>query len=59
MSNIKTSINQLEEPSKSVGKVLIEFYETMKKLESDNQKEGKQATKVVMTINDIEKIFKQ
>lgn len=53
MSNIKIAINQFDEPSKSIGNILIEFYETMKKLDNDQHKGGKQATKIVMTINDI------
>lgn len=57
MSDIKTSINSLGEPSKSIGKILMEFYETMKDLEKDKFAGGKQATKIVMTINEIERIF--
>lgn len=57
MSDIRITLNQLEEPSKSIGEILIEFYETMKKLENDEHKLGKQATKIVMTINDIEKMY--
>ena len=53
MSNIKIAINQFDEPSKNIGNILIEFYETMKKLDNDQHKGGKQATKIVMTINDI------
>ena len=53
---ILSAIKQLEEPSKSIGEILIEFYETMKQLEKDEHRGGKQATKLVMTINDIEKL---
>lgn len=56
MSDIRQSIKQLEEPSKIIGEILLEFYETMKALEKDKQKGGKQATKIVMTINDIENL---
>ena len=59
MSDIRISIQGLEEPSKSIGNALIEFYETMKSLEKDEHRGGKQATKIVMTINDIEEIFKR
>lgn len=57
MSDIRIAINQLEEPSQSIGKILIEFYETMKALEKDMHKGGKQATKIVMTISDLEKLI--
>lgn len=57
MSDIRISIEQLEEPSKSIGKILIEYYETMKRLEKDIHCSGKQATKIVMTICEIEKAY--
>lgn len=57
MSDIRIGIEQLEEPSKSIGKILIEFYETMKRLENDKEAGGKQATLIVMTMNDIENLF--
>lgn len=53
MSDIRQVIPLLEEPLKSIGTILIEFYETMKELEKDEYKGGKQATKLVMTINDL------
>jgi len=57
MSDIKIAVKQLPEPSKKIGEILIEFYETMKMLENDKHRGGKQATKIVMTINDIEGVF--
>jgi len=57
MSSIKESIKQLPEPDKSIGQSLMEFYETMKELENDKHRGGKQATKIVMTISDIKKIL--
>lgn len=57
MSNIKIAIKQLPEPDKSIGEALIEFYATMKELEKDEHRGGKQATKIVMTINDIKKLI--
>jgi hypothetical protein len=57
MSDIRIAIKQLEEPSKSIGEILIEFYDTMKQLERDEHKRGKQATKIVMTISDIEELL--
>jgi hypothetical protein len=56
MSDIRIAIKQLEEPGRSIGEILIEFYETMKHLEKDEHRGGKQATKILMTINDIEKL---
>lgn len=56
MSEIRIVIKQLEEPDKSLGEILIQFYETMKSLEPDEHRGGKQATKIVMTINDIKKL---
>jgi uncharacterized protein YoxC len=59
MSDIRQSVELIEEPDKSIGKILIEFYQTMKGLESDMHRGGKQATKIVMTINDIKDIINQ
>lgn len=59
MSDIRESLQHLEEPEKNIGEILIEFYETMKLLEKDKYKGGKQATAIVMAINDIEKLIKQ
>jgi hypothetical protein len=56
MSDIRIVISQLEEPSKTIGKTLIDFYETMKSLERHESKGGMQATKIVMTIGEIENI---
>lgn len=53
------SIEQLEEPKKSIGKTLVSFYETMKGLENDPQKGGLQATAIIMAINDIETIIEK
>ncbi len=57
MSDIRIAIQGLAEPGKSIGNILIEFYETMKALQKDPQRGGKQATKIVMTINEIEKLI--
>lgn len=58
MSDIRIAIQLLEEPEKSIGQILVEFYETMKALEKDAHKSGKQAVKLVMTIRDIQNIDK-
>ena len=57
MSEIETAIKHIKEPGRSIGEALIEFYETMKQLEKDEHRGGKQATKIIMTINDIERLF--
>lgn len=58
MSDIKQAIQQIQEPSKSIGNILLDYYELMKKLESHEFRGGKQATATVMAINDIENLFK-
>ena len=57
MSNIKNVVEKLLEPDKTLCKVLIDFYETMKILESDKERAGKQATKIVMAVNDLKNIL--
>ena len=59
MSDIRKSITQLQEPEKTIGEMLIEFYETMKGLEKDSERGGKQATKIVMTISDLNSLFEK
>ena len=57
MSDIRIAIKTLNEPDRLVAEALIEFYETMRELEQDRYRTGKQATKIVMTLNDIKQIF--
>ena len=57
MLDIKFAIKTLNEPDRLVVEALIDFYETMKSLEQDRYRSGKQATKIVMTLNDIKQIF--
>jgi len=59
MGNIHQAIENLGEPAKSISSALIEFYQTMKALETDEHRGGKQATKIIMTTRDIEDICKQ
>ncbi len=56
-SNIRDVIPYLEDPDKSIGEILIQFYDTMKRLETDENRGGMQATKIIMTINDIKKLI--
>ena len=57
MSDIRISLDQSPEPQKSIGKILLEFYDTMKSLEKDANRGGLQATQIVMTIADLEQII--
>jgi len=57
MSDIRKAIPHLPEPDKSLHNSLIEFYQTMKALEKDEERGGKQAVKIIMTVNDIKEIF--
>ena len=57
MSDIRFAISQLGEPEKSIGNILIEFYQIMKNLEKDPERGGKQATKIVMSINEIKDLI--
>ena len=57
MGDIRIALELLEEPSKSIGKTLLEFYESMKQLEKDPARGGKQATAIVMAMNDIKEIM--
>lgn len=59
MSNLTDAVKLMSEPDKSLFELLIEFYTTMKQLEHDENREGKQATKIVMTVNDIQVIYKR
>lgn len=58
MADIRIALNKLDTTSKELGFALLEFYETMKELENDSERGGKQATKIVMTMSDIKEIFK-
>ena len=58
MSDVRIGIQQMPEPSKSIGMLLMDFYDNMKVLELDANKGGKQATCIVMAINDVENIIK-
>jgi hypothetical protein len=57
MSNIRNAVKLLKKPDSDIGEILIKFYETMKALEAHSERAGKQATKIVMTINDIKELF--
>lgn len=56
-SRKKKTMPGLDEQDKGIGAMLIEFYDTMKLLEADPECSGKQATKIIMTMNDIKNIF--
>ena len=53
MADIREGIVGIKEPERTVGLLLVEFYESMKSLESDPHRGGKQATAIVMAMDDI------
>lgn len=59
MSDIRIGLEGIEEPAKSIGITLMEFYDNMKALENDPHRGGKQATCIIMAINDIESIYQK
>ena len=59
MSDIQIGIRQIEPPAREIGLALIKFLDTIKGLEKSAERGGKQATKIVMTMNDIMDIVKQ
>ena len=59
MSNIRDGLLQWKDPDKSIGLLLLDFYNDMKDLEEEDQAKAKQAVRVVMAINDIKKIYEQ
>ena len=58
MSDIRHAIPHLHEPDKTIVQSLVDFYREMKALEKDPQRGGKQATLIVMTLNDIKRATK-
>lgn len=58
MSEITQLLKLLPDPQKSLGEILVQYYDTMKMLERCKDRGGKQATKIVMTMNDIENLYK-
>jgi len=57
MSNIRQAITHMEEPDKSICNMLLDYYEGMKRLESDIQRGGKQATLTIMAVNDFKRLI--
>jgi hypothetical protein len=49
----------MDQLDKEIGQILIEFYDTMKQLENDFARHGKQATKLIMTINDLKELIEK
>jgi hypothetical protein len=46
MADIREGLQGVDEPDRSIGFLLIEFYESMKALERDDHRGGKQATAI-------------
>lgn len=59
MGDIRQAIPLMKEPEKSITVLLIEFYETMKGLEKDPDRGGKQATKIVLTLSDFKTLIQR
>ncbi len=53
MADIRLGLHGIEEPDRSIGLLLDEFYRDMKDLEPDTERGGKQATRIIMGISDI------
>ena len=47
----------MEEPDKSICNMLLDYYEGMKRLESDMDRGGKQATLTIMEVNDFKRLI--
>jgi len=50
-------MTELTVTEKKVGEIIINYYDTMKKLEKEPDADGKQATVIIMTVNDIMNLF--
>lgn len=59
MADIREGLHGIPEPDRSIGFLLIDYYEQMKALEADKERGGKQATCIIMTINDIKSAFER
>ena len=59
MADIKQALQIANEPDKTIGILLIDFYEHMKELENDKERGGKQATVIIMAINDVKNALGQ
>lgn len=53
MADIRLGLQGIEEPDRSIGLMLLEYYESMKSLERDEHRGGKQATRTIMAMSDI------
>lgn len=53
MADIRIGLQGIAEPDRSIGLILDEFYRNMKALDFDPHRGGKQATLIIMTMNDI------
>lgn len=56
MADIREALQGISDPDRAIGLLLIEFYESMRELEQDEHRAGKQATAIVMAINDIKAV---
>lgn len=59
MGNIKDLIPHMVGIDGEITQALIDFYEYMKELENDPERGGKQATLIVMVVEDLKDIFEK
>ncbi len=57
MSDLLIGLCSLDDPERSLAFLLHEYYVSMKGLESDAERGGKQATRILMAVNDISDLF--
>ena len=59
MADVREGLQGINEPDRSIGLLLDEFYRSMKSLEKDEHRGGKQATAIIMAMCDIKAAFKK
>lgn len=59
MADIREGLQGINEPDRSIGLLLDEFYRNMKSLERDEHRGGKQATAIIMAMSDIKAAVKK
>lgn len=57
MSDLLIGLRSLSDPERTLAFLLHEYYVCMKELESDAERGGKQATRILMAVNDISDLF--
>lgn len=57
MSDIKQGLEGCDYSTKTIGNILLSYYEDMKSLETNELRGGKQATLTVMVVNDLQDLL--